>query len=107
MKSNWLFAVGLTVNIIFFFIAVSGLLMMQSTISGLDAKPVDGMTGIGRMASWLIPIAILALAGTAYWLKSTGKTLAANIVIWIPALPILAVIVMWGGLAVLFILFGK
>ena len=107
MKSKGLFFAGLGVNAIVLLIAVSKLGMMQTTIQGLDATAMDGMTGIGRVVSWLIPVAIITLAGTAFWLKSTGKMLAANILIWIPALPILAVILMWGGLAVLFILFVK
>jgi len=45
---------------------------------------------------------VLLLAGwigLAFWLKSLGKLLVANILIWLPAVPLLIV----GGLALLFL----
>ena len=44
---------------------------------------------------------------TAFWLRSIGKMMGANILLWITGLPILVMFILWGGLALLFILFGK
>jgi hypothetical protein len=67
----------------------------------------DGMTVYGKLITWLLPAGLILLLALAIWLRVKGKLLAANLLVSIPALPMLAAIVIWGGLALLFILFGK
>ena len=112
MKNNFWFYAGLGIDVLTLLISLSSALMMDSgsALKGMDG-PIDssmsGMTDFGRLLAWLIPLILFALICAALWLKSRDKMLAANILLWIPALPMLAGIVLWGGLAVLFILFGK
>ncbi len=110
MKSNWLFYIGVGVNAITVLITVSNLLMMSSTIQGMGGESIpmnSGMTTYGKLMSWAIPLCLIALVGSSFWLRSNGKILASNILVWLPALPMLAGFVIMGGLAALFILFGK
>lgn len=113
MKNNFWFYLGLGMDVIVLLISLSNALMMHfaSTIEGLNDEPnggaMSGMTVYGRLMIWLIPLALFALMAVAFWLKSKGKMLLASILVWIPALPMLAGVVIWGGLAVIFILFGK
>ncbi|MCK6695828.1 MAG: hypothetical protein L6Q97_27445 [Thermoanaerobaculia bacterium] len=67
----------------------------------------DGLAPAGRIAVVAIPLLLLALIGAAFWLRANGKIQLANILVWIPALPIAGVVVLWGGLALVFALFGK
>ncbi len=110
MKSNWLFYLGVSINAIVLWVSTSNALMMHKNfkgINGTDISPLEGMPAWSRLTLWLIPLALLALIGLAFWLKTNRKMSAANILLWIPALPMLAMILFWGGLALLFILFGK
>ncbi len=79
--------------------------ILDGTDNGMNIG--DGMTTFGRLMTWLIPLGLIALMALAFWLRSKGKLLAANLLVSITALPMLAGIVIWGGLALLFILFGK
>jgi hypothetical protein len=110
MKSNLFFYLGAGIDVLVFLVSISNLFMIDNPVQGLDGQSIntqDGMTGFGKMALWLIPFALLAIIGIGFWLRSNGKLLAANILVWIPALPMLIATVVVGGLAVLFILFGK
>jgi hypothetical protein len=110
MKFKWLFYLGVGINAITILITVYNLPMMSSTVQGLggESSPTNsGMATFGKLMSWAIPLCLIAVVGASFWLRSNGKILASNILVWIPALPALAVIVFFGGLMLLFILFGK
>lgn len=80
---------------------------MQRPMQGLaGAPPAEGLTAVGRLSLWLIPLLLLVLIGLAFWLKKTGKMLPANILLWIPAAPFLLGVILWGGMAVLSIVGG-
>ena len=112
MKSNFWFYFGLVIDAIILLISASNVLSMYSAStyavwSDVTNTPIQGMTNFGRLMLWLIPLALLALMAAAFWLKSKGKMLAANILLWVPALPMLVIMVLGGGFALLFILFGN
>ncbi len=112
MKSNLWFYSGLAIDAIILLISASNVISMYSSSayavwSDVTNTPIQGMTNFGRLMLWLIPLALLALMAAAFWLKSRGKMLAANILLWVPALPMLTMIVFGGGFVLLFILFGK
>ncbi len=112
MKSNFWFYFGLAIDLITLLVTITSVSTMLEPTQNLDGtynggKIGDNMTAFGRLMTWLIPMVLLVLMAVAFWLKSIGKTLAANILLWIPALPMLAMIVFWAGFALLFILFGK
>ena len=112
MQSNALFYLGLAVNAITLLVTIGGISTMFEPTQNLDGSYDggnigDGMTALGKLVTWLIPLVLIAWVAFAFWLRAKGKVLAANIIMCIPALPMLAGIVIWGGLALLFILFGK
>ncbi len=112
MRSNVLFYLGLALNAITLLVTISSAFAMFTPAQNLDdsfnnSNISDGITTFGQLMAWLIPLCLIALTVLALWLRSKGKLLAANILLCIPALPMLAGIVIWGGLALLFILFGK
>lgn len=99
MKSNYLFYAG---------VAIDGFVMLLAFSNYMLSRGFEnGLTRAGHLASMLIPLAFLVLIALAFWLRASGKTLLANILLWIPALPLAGALLLWGGLAVLFILFGK
>ena len=112
MRSNLLFYFGLAINAITLLVTIGNVSTMFAPTQNLDGSYdggtiSDGMTTFGRLMTWLIPLVLLVFIALAFWLRSKGKLLAANILVSILALPMLAGIVIWGGLALLFILFGK
>ncbi|MEO6040182.1 MAG: hypothetical protein ABIQ93_17340 [Saprospiraceae bacterium] len=110
MKTNWLFYLGVSIDALVLLFSSSNLFMMNNSIEGMEGQGIDvqdGITAVGKTVLWLIPIALVGIICTGFYLRSNGKLLASNILVWIIALPMLAVILLWGGLAVLFILFGQ
>lgn len=99
MKSIHWFYFGMSIDLFILLLTASNLYMIANTLQGVKIS--------ARLMMLAMPLAILALIGIAFWLKTMGKMLAANILVWIPALPMLGGILIWGGLALLFILFGK
>ncbi|GEM_PF-1827459 len=92
MKATIFFHIGAVLSGIFFLVAVT------STVSSIQI--MKGQPGSEH--SWAMWLMVLLLAGwiaLAFWLKSLGKLLVANILIWLPAVPLLIV----GGLALLFL----
>lgn len=84
--------------------------MTSSSVQGMGGESIQmdsGMPTFVKLMTWAIPPCLIAWIGASFWLRSKGKILISNILIWIPALPMLAVIVFLGGLMLLFILFGK
>jgi hypothetical protein len=112
MRSNLLFYVGLALNLFSLYLSIGSISTLFAPTQNFDGSLNggtigDGMTASGRLITWLIPLVLVALMALAFGLRAKGKLLAANILVCIPALPMLAMIVFWGGLALLFILFGK
>lgn len=112
MRSNLLFYVGLALNLFSLYLSIGSISTLFALTQNFDGTYNggtigDGMTAFGRLMTWLIPLVLIALMALAFGLRAKGKLLAANILVCIPALPMLAMIVFWGGLALLFILFGK
>jgi hypothetical protein len=112
MRSNLLFFLGLAINAITLFILIGNVSNLYAPLQNLDGSLSgrtlgDGMTAFGRWMIWLLPLGLVVLMALAFALRAKGKLLAANILVCLPALPMLAMIVIWGGLALLFILFGK
>lgn len=103
MKTSLIFYTGLAIDAIIMLLSISNILLMQNFVQGADVSPLEGLSATGRMALWLIPLLLAGLMGFAFWLKNSGKMLPANILLWIPALPMLAGLLLWGGLAVLFV----
>lgn len=93
VKSTILFNIGAFLSGIFLLVAVT------NTVSSFQI--MRGQSG--SEYSWVMWVMLLLLTGLialAFWLKSMGKMLVANILIWLPAVPLLIV----AGLALLFIL---
>lgn len=110
MKANWPFYLAVGIDLITLFVTASNLFLMSSSVQGLGGTTVpmdDGLTTIGKLFNWIIPLVLLLVIGLGFWLRSNGKVLAANILVWVPAFPMLVGILIWGGLAMLFILGGK
>jgi hypothetical protein len=93
MKTTLVFNIGAGLSGMLFLIAVFSTVKV---IQIMEGQP-------GSEYSWAMWLMVLLLAGwiaLAFWLKSLGKLLAANIMIWLPAVPMVIV----GGLALLFII---
>lgn len=87
----------------FFYLgAALNVLMLLAAVSGFFSILASDMPE--RSVYALIPLVVLvAWIGIAFWLRSKGKLLAAAIMVWIVASPV----ILCAGLALLFILFGK
>ncbi len=109
MKATHIFYSGLAIDAMLFLLSISNILAMKRPIEGLTTTPAEGlpMSMLGRLLIWLIPLLLVGLMAIAFWLKKTGKLLPANILLWIPAAPMLIVVMIWGGLAVVFIIGGS
>lgn len=109
--TTWIFYCGLAIDAIVLLLALSNIGVMTSStlggIDGIDGVPADGLSDVGRIALWVIPLLLLALIGAAARLKSRGAVRTASLLLWVPALPFLLAMLMWGGLAVVFVLFGR
>lgn len=93
MKTTLVFNIGAGLSGMLFLIAVFSTVKV---IQIMEGQP-------GSEYSWAMWLMVLLLAGwiaLAFWLKSLGKLLVANIMIWLPAVPMVIV----GGLALLFII---
>ncbi|MCC7466422.1 MAG: hypothetical protein IT261_09145 [Saprospiraceae bacterium] len=112
MRSNLVFFIALAINAFSLLIMAGNISTLYAPTRNFDGSlnggtMGDGMTVYGKLMTWLLPAGLLLLISLAIWLRVKGKLLAANLLLTIPALPMLAAIVIWGGLALIFILFGK
>ena len=110
MKLNWLFNVGIFIDVLALIFVISNNFLMRSPVRSSDGTVIpvgDGLTLYGKLMLWLMPLGLLLLIGGAMWLRSHGKMLVATILAWLPALPVLVAIILWGGLAMIFVLFSK
>jgi len=92
MRATIFFYIGAVLTGIFFLITVTNTL---TTIQIMQGQPGSDYS----WAMWLMVLLLAGLIALAFWLKSMGKMFVANILIWLPAVPLLFV----GGLAFLFI----
>ena len=86
----WLYALGLAIDTILLLIACANALFMTYVTSLDGALPDEadaGLTAIGRVALWAIPLVLIGLIAAAVRLKTRGALIAANVVLWLPALP--------------------
>lgn len=112
MRSSALFYLALLINAFTLLVTARSVLILFAPTRNFDGSLTGGnlgdtMTAYGKLMAWLIPLGLILLIALAIWLRLKGKLLAANLLLSVPALPMLAGIVMWGGLALIFILFGK
>ena len=98
MKATHFFHIGLVVDSLILILGIAGILSMSSASEGLSP--------LGKQMLWLFPALLVLIMGAAIALKNAGKLLPANILLWIPALPMLVSILLWGGLALLFVIAG-
>ena len=99
MKSALWFNIGVGIDTLVLLLSLSSVYLTRDY--------ADGLSPMGPITLILIPLVLLVLIGAAFWLKSIGKIHVANILLWIPALPMAGGILLWGGLALIFILFSK
>ncbi|MCB0707482.1 MAG: hypothetical protein KDC34_19340 [Saprospiraceae bacterium] len=94
MKGIQLFNIGLLID---------GLILVLC-VSSIGYMEIDGLSAAGKLMLWCIPVMLIGLISIAFWLKKADKLPIANILIWITAFPMLMMIILWGGTAVLFVL---
>ena len=80
-----LYHLGLALDTILLLIVSGSALMMTSIDDGLAYE--EGLTAIGRIAMWAIPLVLLGLVVAARLLRARGALIAANVLLWLPALP--------------------
>lgn len=105
-----IFNIGAAIDLLVLLFLIYNSVMMNSNlmgISGAKNMTVSDMPAMFTLALWMIPVVLACMIAIAFGLKMRGKMLSANILLWIPALPLLTMIVLWGGLALIFILFSK
>jgi hypothetical protein len=95
-----LYHFGLAIDTILLLIASGSALMMTSIVDGLAYE--EGLTPIGRIAMWAIPLALLGLLVAARLLRARGALIAANVVLWLPALPFALSASVWVALWIAF-----
>jgi hypothetical protein len=91
MKAIHFFYVGAGLDML---MLLAGLFSFASLFTYV---PEQSRINIALMVIFLL--AGLAWLGLAFWLKNKGKMLVANILVWLPAAPVL----MWAGLALIFV----
>jgi hypothetical protein len=109
--ASWLYSLGLLIDALLLLLACgSAMTMVGSTITSSDGTTIDTAAGLAPMG-WVmlgaIPLALVALMATAAALRKRGSVVAANVLLWLPALPFGISLLFWGGLAVIFALFSR
>ena len=106
----WLYYLGFAIDTMLLLIACGNGLFMAfgpSMEGGLSDEPVEGLTTIGRIALWAIPLVLVGLMVTAHWLKTRGALMAANVLLWLPALPFGLAAAGWVVLMIAFAIGGR
>lgn len=109
MKNNVFFTIGLVIDAFALVLTLSNALFMNTPVKGVGGVETDlndGLTDAGRLANWLIPVVLTILIAAGWWCRVKGKIALANILVWIPALPMLVGILIWAFLALLFLVAG-
>jgi hypothetical protein len=78
MKAIWFFYIGAGIDIFALLIAVYFMV----------GDALKGISGTNNPTMLSVALLMAALIGAAFWLKSAGKLVAANILLWIPGLPL-------------------
>ncbi len=89
------------------FVVIILMILLQVTNMYYSRGFMDAFSAQGRLYSWLLPIGLVALLLFSLFLKSKGRLLFANILIWIPATPFIIGLAITAFLALVFNLFGK
>jgi uncharacterized integral membrane protein len=97
MKLTILFYTGLIINALLILFATYNIWMTLQSVPSKD---------LNMRYIMLAPVAMLLALGLSIWLRSMGKQVLAIVLLWITALPTLLSVLMWVGLAVIFILFS-
>lgn len=92
MLGSTFFYLGAALNVLMLLAAVSGFFSMLS--SEMSGRSVYALIPVVLLIAWIV---------IAFWLRAKGKLLAATIMVWIVASPV----ILYAGIALLFILFGK
>jgi hypothetical protein len=103
--TTWLFYIGLAIDAMLLLMMLSNAMLMPEGTYPED--PTAGLTAWGRFAIWAFPAALIGLMATAWMLKAAGAMVFAVVLLWLPAVPFAIALVVGGGLAILFILFGN
>jgi hypothetical protein len=78
MKAIWFFYLGAGIDLIALLIAAYFMLSDQ----------IKGSSDANNPLMLIVTLALAALIGAAFWLKGAGKIGAANVLLWIPGLPL-------------------
>ena len=106
----WLYRLGFAIDTILLLIACGNALVMTfgtSIDGGLPDETAEGLTAIGRMALWAIPLVLLGLMASARQLKNRGALIPANVLLWLPALPFGLAASSWVVLIIAFAIGGR
>jgi hypothetical protein len=109
IHSNLLFKIGLGIDLLLLLLLAQGWWLMNSPMQGLGGQEIqadEGLTTIGKQLTVVLPLILVALMMAGYGLHVRGQSVAANVVVWVPALPVLLALLLWGGLAFVFVVFG-
>ena len=105
-----LYHLALVIDTMLLLLACGNALMMTygtSIDDGLADENAMGLTAIGRTALWAIPLVLVGLMSAAYWLKARGALVAANVLLWLPALPFALSASFWVVLMIAFAIGGR
>ena len=106
MKATHFFYTGLVTDLLLLVVYSYSMLSMSLSTLEFSGYPAYGFSPTGKIMAWAVPSLLAILIAIACYLKRAGKVLAANILLWIPALPALGAFMLWAGLVALFIIAG-
>lgn len=97
MKLNILFYIGMAIHVLLLlFVLINVGLLHQAT----------SIWNIQWRFLWFVPVLFIVIPGISAWLWHAGRTIIATILLWLPAIPAVASVLMWLGLAIIFRIFG-
>jgi hypothetical protein len=91
MKAIYFFYTGAFIDILAVLIAIYFVLTDMA----------KGTSGTNNPTMYTALSVLIALVGAAFWLKSIGKIVFANILLWVPAFPLFC----YGLMILLFVVF--
>ena len=95
MKAIYFFNIGIGINLFILLISIVNYIQCANILPEYTNRYIIGILVVLLFFSGLI--------GLAFWLKSRNKILLANILMWLPAIPLIFCM----GLALLFIIAGN
>ncbi len=87
MKAIHFFYTGLAIDGLVLAFYVSNFFMEKCLVRDITNSTVDGFSDKGKLLLWLFLLLLVAVIGAAFCLKNAGKLRLANILLWLPALP--------------------